>query len=247
MEFNLKGQTAVVTGGTRGIGRSIAEGLLKAGAKVIATYQSNEKAAKEFEESNREYSGCLDLRSFDVTKYEQVEHFYRYVEKTYGEFQILVHGSGIRIDSIVGMMHENDWRKVIDTNLTGTFNMCKLAVQNMMRKKYGRIIIITSPIGKFGFIGQSNYAASKAGQVAFMKSLSKEVASRKITVNCVSPGFIDTDFIGSLTSEQKKKYIDMVPLGRFGSPEDVAHPVLFLASSEAAYITGSTIEVTGGL
>ncbi|SVD80836.1 uncharacterized protein METZ01_LOCUS433690, partial [marine metagenome] len=102
MEFNLKGQTAVVTGGTRGIGRSIAEGLLKAGAKVIATYQSNEKAAKEFEESNKKYSSCLDLRSFDVTKYEQVEHFYRYVEETYGEFQILVHCSGIRIDSIVG-------------------------------------------------------------------------------------------------------------------------------------------------
>jgi 3-oxoacyl-[acyl-carrier protein] reductase len=234
MKFNFKGQTAVVTGGTRGIGRGISEALLKAGVKVIATYQSNDKAAKEFEKSN-------------VTKYDQVEGFYRYVEQTYGEFQILVHGSGIRIDSVVGMMHESDWRKVIDTNLTGTFNMCKLAVQNMMRKKYGRIIILTSPIGKFGFLGQSNYAASKAGQVAFMKSLSKEVASRKITVNCVSPGFIDTDFIGDLSKEQKQAYLDMVPLRRFGSPEDVAHPVLFLVSTEAAYITGATIEVTGGL
>jgi|TARA_B110001454_G_scaffold200191_1_gene205593 3-oxoacyl-[acyl-carrier protein] reductase len=247
MKFNFKGQTAVVTGGTRGIGRGISEALLKAGVKVIATYQSNDKAAKEFEKSNEEYSDFLDLRSFDVTKYGQVEGFYRYVEQTYGEFQILVHGSGIRIDSVVGMMHESDWRKVIDTNLTGTFNMCKLAVQNMMRKKYGRIIILTSPIGKFGFPGQSNYAASKAGQVAFMKSLSKEVASRKITVNCVSPGFIDTDFIGDLSKEQKQAYLDMVPLRRFGSPEDVAHPVLFLVSTEAAYITGSTIEVTGGL
>ena len=236
-----------MTGGTRGIGRGISEALLKAGVKVIATYRSNDKAAKEFEKSNEEYSDFLDLRSFDVTKYDQVEGFYRYVEQTYGEFQILVHGSGIRIDSIVGMMHESDWRKVIDTNLTGTFNMCKLAVQNMMRKKYGRIIILTSPIGKFGFLGQSNYAASKAGQVAFMKSLSKEVASRKITVNCVSPGFIDTDFIGDLSKEQKQAYLDMVPLRRFGSPEDVAHPVLFLVSTEAAYITGSTLEVTGGL
>ena len=247
MKFDFKGQIAVVTGGTRGIGRGITEALLKAGAKVIATYQSNDKAAKEFAESNKKYSDYLDLRSFDVTQYDEVENFYRYVEQAYGAFQILVHCSGIRIDSIVGMMHESDWRKVIDTNLTGTFNMCKLAVQNMMRKKYGRIIVITSPIGKFGFAGQSNYAASKAGQVAFVRSLSKEVASRKITINCVSPGFIDTDFIGDLSEEQKKAYLDMVPLRRFGLPEDVAHSVLFLASAESAYITGATLEVTGGL
>ncbi len=247
MKFDFKGQIAVVTGGTRGIGRGITEALLKAGAKVVATYQSNDKAAKEFAESNKKYSDYLDLRSFDVTQYDEVENFYRYVEQAYGAFQILVHCSGIRIDSIVGMMHESDWRKVIDTNLTGTFNMCKLAVQNMMRKKYGRIIVITSPIGRFGFAGQSNYAASKAGQVAFVQSLSKEVASRKITVNCVSPGFINTDFIGDLSEEQKKAYLDMVPLKRFGLPEDVAHPVLFLASAESAYITGATLEVTGGL
>jgi len=247
MKFDFQGQIAVVTGGTRGIGRGITEALLKAGAKVIATYQSNDKAAKEFAESNKKYSDYLDLRSFDVTQYDEVENFYRYVEQAYGAFQILVHCSGIRIDSIVGMMHESDWRKVIDTNLTGTFNMCKLAVQNMMRKKYGRVIIITSPIGRFGFAGQSNYAASKAGQVAFVQSLSKEVASRKITVNCVSPGFIDTDFIGDLSEEQKKAYLGMVPLRRFGLPEDVAHSVLFLASAESVYITGATLEVTGGL
>ena len=247
MEFNFKGQIAIVTGGTRGIGRGISEVFLKAGAKIIATYQSNEKAAEKFVEANKKYSDYLDLRSFDVTQYNEVEDFYRYVEQAYGEFQILVHGSGIRIDSIVGMMHESDWCKVIDTNLTGTFNMCKFAVQNMMRKKYGRIIIITSPVGRFGFAGQSNYAASKAGQVAFMQSLSKEVASRKITVNCVSPGFIETDFIGDLSEEQKKSYLDMVPLRRFGLPEDVAHPVLFLASVESAYITGAILEVTGGL
>ena len=247
MEFDFKGQTALVTGGTRGIGRGVSEALLKAGAKVVATYHSNAKAAKEFAESRKEYSASLDLGSFDVTKYAQVEDFYRYVEETYGEIQILVHCSGIRIDSIVGMMQERDWGKVIDTNLTGTFNVCKFSVQNMMLKKYGRIIIITSPIGKFGFSGQSNYAASKAGQVAFMKSLSKEVASRKITVNCVSPGFIDTDFIGDLSKEKKQSYLDMIPLKRFGSPEDVANTVLFIASTESSYITGSTIEVTGGL
>ena len=247
MEFNFKGQIAVVTGGTRGIGRGITEALLKAGAKVVATYQSNNNAAEEFFEANKKYSDYLDLRSFNVAQYDEVEDFFRYVERAYGELQILVHGSGIRIDSIVGMMQENDWRKVIDTNLTGTFNVCKLAVQNMMRKKYGRIIVITSPIGRFGFAGQSNYAASKAGQIAFVQSLSKEVASRKITVNCVSPGFIDTDFISDLSEQQKKVYLNMVPLRRFGLPEDVAYPVLFLASTRSAYITGSTLEVTGGL
>jgi len=247
MESNFKRQTAIVTGGTRGIGRGISEAFLKAGAKVIATYQSNKKVAQDFYESNKEYSKYLELRSFDVTQYDEVEQFYKNVEKTHGEFHIMVHCSGIRIDSIVGMMREEDWRNVIDTNLTGTFNMCKFAVQNLMRKKYGRIIVITSPIGRFGFAGQSNYAASKAGQVAFVQSLSKEVASRKITDNCVSPGFIDTDFISGLPEEQKKKYIEMIPLKRFGSPLDVAHPVLFLASAETSYITGANLEVTGGL
>lgn len=247
MKFDFNGQTAVVTGGTRGIGRGIAEALLKSGAKVVVTYQSNSKAAKEFAKYNREFADYLDLRSFDIAQYDEVEHFYRDLEKTHGELQILVHCAGVRIDSIVGMMHESDWQKVINTNLTGTFNMCKLAVQNMIRKKYGRIIVITSPIGRFGFAGQSNYAASKAGQVAFVQSLSKEVASRKITVNCVSPGFIDTDFIGDLTKEQRKFYLDMVPLKHFGLPDDVARPVLFLASPQSSYITGATLEVTGGL
>ena len=247
MKFDFRKQTVIVTGATRGIGRGIAEAFLETGAKVVATYQSNEKSAEVFTESNRKHVGCLDLRRFDVTQYSEVENFYREIEQTYGEFQVLVHCSGIRVDSIVGMMPEEDWRKVIDTNLTGTFNMCKLAVQGMMRKRYGRIIVITSPIGRFGFAGQSNYAASKAGQVALAQSLSKEVASRKITVNCVSPGFIDTDFISDLPEEQKQTYLNMIPLKRFGSPGDVAYPVLFLASSEAAYITGATLEVTGGL
>ena len=169
------------------------------------------------------------------------------MEETHGEFQILVHCSGIRLDSIVGMMREDDWRKVIDTNLTGTFNMCKLAVQNLMRKKVRTYHCHHIAHRPNRVAGQSNYAASKAGQVALVQSLSKEVASRKITVNCVSPGFIDTDFIGDLPEEQKKAYLGMVPLKRFGMPEEVAHPVLFLASAESAYITGSTLEVTGGL
>ena len=247
MEFDFKGQTALVAGGTRGIGRAISEAFLKAGAKVVATYLSNDEEAKKFKKANADRANFLDIYQFNVTDYESVENFYKKVEVKYKSFQILVISSGIRSDSIVGMMKAEDWNRVIDTNLTGTFNLSKLAVQSMMRQRYGRIITLTSPIGKFGFAGQANYAASKAGQVAFTRSLSKEVASRKITVNCVSPGFINTDFIGDIPEEQRKAYKDQVPLKRFGTPEDVTYPVLFLASKEADYITGSVLEVTGGL
>jgi len=247
MEFDFKGQTALVAGGTRGIGRAISEAFLKAGAKVVATYLSNDEEAKKFKKANADRANFLDIYQFNVTNYESVENFYKEVEVKYKSFEILVISSGIRSDSIVGMMKAEDWNRVIDTNLTGTFNLSKLAVQSMMRQRYGRIITLTSPIGKFGFAGQANYAASKAGQVAFTRSLSKEVASRKITVNCVSPGFIDTDFIGDLPEEQRKAYKDQVPLKRFGTPEDVTYPVLFLASKETDYITGSVLDVTGGL
>ena len=247
MEFDFKGQTAVITGGTRGIGRAISEAFLKAGAKVIATYRSNEEEANRFVEANAAHSECLDTFKFDVRSYDEVENFFKEVDSKHGTPQIIVVSSGIRADSIVGMMKTEDWNNVINTNLTGTFNVCKLAVQCMMRQKYGRIITLTSPIGKFGFAGQANYAASKAGQVALVKSLSKEVASRKITVNCVSPGFIDTDFISDLSDEQRDAYKKQVPLKRFGSAEDVATPVLFLASKESSYITGSVLEVTGGV
>jgi 3-oxoacyl-[acyl-carrier protein] reductase len=247
MKFDFKGQTVLIAGGTRGIGRAISEAFLNAGAKVIATYRNNDAEAKKFKESNFAYAECLDIHKFDVANYEGVEKFYREVESKHDNFQVVVISSGIRSDSIVGMMKTDVWNDVIDTNLTGTFNLCKLAVQYMMRQKYGRIIVLTSPVGKLGLAGQANYAASKAGQVAFMKSLSKEVASRKITVNCVSPGFIETSFIADLPDEQRDAYKKQVPLKRFGTPEDVTYPVLFLASKESSYITGSVLEVTGGL
>jgi 3-oxoacyl-[acyl-carrier protein] reductase len=247
MQFDFKEQTAIVSGGTRGIGRAVSEAFLRSGARVIATYKSNRDAAERFVEANGEFADRLHIHGFDVTDAAAVEAFFREVEETHGPFQILVHSSGIRADSIVGLMKEEDWNRVIDTNLGGTFHMCKFAVQSLSRKRYGRIVILTSPIGRFGFAGQANYAASKAGQVAFMRSLSKEVASRKITVNCVSPGFIETDFIADLPDEQRKAYLDMVPVKRFGTAEEVAHATLFLATPEAAYITGSVQEVTGGL
>lgn len=248
MKFDFDNQTAIVTGGTRGIGRAISEAFLAAGAKVIAAYRSNDQAAESFKQACAQYADKLIVRKLDVSKYDEVEEFFKCVETEFSDgFEILVNSSGIRKDSIMGMMAEEDWSNVIDTNLTGTFNMCKLAVQNLVRKRYGRIITITSPVGKIGFAGQANYAASKAGQVALTRSLSKEVASRKITVNCVSPGFIDTEFIGDLPDEQKKRYLEMIPMKRLGTADEVAQAVLFLADRSSAYITGSVLEITGGL
>lgn len=247
MDNDFKDQTVIVTGGTRGIGRGIAEAFLNAGATVIATYVANLDAAEKFKQDNTAHGERLHTRMCDVTDATAVADFYKFIEDTFGTFEVLVNNSGIRRDAVVGMMSDEDWTRVVDTNLTGTFHMSKLAVQNLMRQRYGRIITITSPIGKFGFAGQANYAATKAGQVAFTKSLSKEVASRKITVNCVSPGFIDTEFIADLPEDQRKHYLGQVPMKRFGSVEDVAHAVLFLASRDASYVTGAVLEVTGGL
>lgn len=247
MQFDFKDQTIIVTGGTRGIGRGISEAFLASGGRVIATYHGNSTAAELFKEANKNYADRLDLQQFDVSQYAEAERFFNYLEKTYGKFEVLVNNSGIRRDAVLGMMKETDWRQVIDTNLTGTFNMSKFAVRNLMKERYGRIISITSPIGRIGFPGQTNYAASKAGQVALTLSLAKEVASRGITVNCVSPGFIETDFIADLPEEQRKLYLSQVPLKRFGTAAEVAHCVLFLASRQSSYITGAVLEITGGL
>jgi 3-oxoacyl-[acyl-carrier protein] reductase len=221
--YDFEGQTAIVTGGVRGIGKSIVEGFLKGGARVI------------------------DIQICDVSKYGEVEKFFEYVEQNYEGFEILVNNAGIRKDAVLAMMRESEWHDVIDVNLNGVFYMCKFAVMSMMRKKYGRIIGITSPSGKFGFEGQANYAAAKAGMVALTKSLSKEVARRGITVNCVSPGFIATDLIQDLPEELRNAYIQQIPLKRFGKTEEVAACALFLATKEAAYVNGATLEVTGGL
>ncbi len=239
------GQTAIVTGGTKGIGRAVCEALLKAGAKVTAIYSGDDSAAEDF--FNNADNKALQVVKLDVADYDACDRFYRDFEEKNDRLDILVNSAGIRRDSIVGMMKEEDWRRVMDVNLGGTFNMSKLAVKAMIKNKYGRIISITSPIGRIGFPGQANYAAGKAGQVAFTQSLSKEVAKRNITVNCVSPGFIDTAFIGDLPDKQREEYLKMVPMNRFGKPEDVAECVMFLAGPGASYITGATIEVTGGI
>jgi len=246
--FDFKNQTAIVTGGTRGIGRAIAERFLATGATVVATYAGNDAAAEEFKRANAAHEQRVITRKCDVSQYAQVEAFFKELESHCPNgIDILVNNAGIRKDAVLAMMKAEDWNDVVNVNLTGTFNMSKFAVMNMMRKRYGRIINITSPCGDFGFAGQANYAASKAGQAGLSRSLSKEVASRGITVNCVSPGFIGTELIKDLAENLRKQYTEQVPLKRFGTSDEVATCVLFLATKEAAYITGSTLEVTGGL
>lgn len=245
--YDFTGQTVIVTGGTRGIGRCISEGFLKAGARVIGVYSTNEVAAAQFKQDNSQFAEKIDIQKCDVSQYREVEALFQYIDKNYESFEVLVNNAGIRKDAVLAMMKESEWQDVLNVNLSGVFYMCKFAVMSLMRKRYGRIINVTSPSGKFGFEGQANYAASKAGLIALTKTLSREVGRRGITVNCVSPGFIATELIEDLPDELRKSYTAQVPLKRFGTPEEVAACVLFLASREASYVNGSTLEVTGGL
>jgi 3-oxoacyl-[acyl-carrier protein] reductase len=245
--YDFQGQTVIVTGGTRGIGKAVARSFLKTGARVIVTYTSNEAAAEQFKQDHSQFAENMDIQKLDVTKYEDVEELFKYVDTKYESFEVLVNNAGIRKDSVLAMMKESDWHDVMNVNLAGIFYMCKFAVRSLMRKRYGRIINIGSVMERYGFEGQANYAASKAGLSALTKSLSKEVATRGITVNCVSPGFIATELIEDLPDKLRESYLAKIPLSRFGNTEEVAACILFLASKEASYVTGSTLEVAGGL
>lgn len=243
---DLSGQTAIVTGGTRGIGAAISIALLRAGARVLATFNTGQEAADAFSQrcDSEGLGERLSLHAFDVADAEAVARFYGEIE---GGLEILVNNGGIRQDALLGLMSREAWERVMAVNLTGTFNMCKLGVRAMMAARYGRIVNITSPSGRFGFAGQSNYAASKAGVVALTRSLAREVAPRGITVNCVSPGFVLTDLIRDLPEQKLATLRAEVPMKRFGEPEEVASAVLFLVSGDATYITGAVLPVTGGI
>lgn len=240
-------QNVIVTGATRGIGRAITEAFLARGANVFGIYGGNTEAAEVFAKECRDLNGTIELFQCDVSDPAQVESFYAEIENRISSLEVLVNNAGIRRDAVMAMMKTEDWSKVIDINLNGTYLMSKPAVLLMMRNKFGRIINITSPVSHLGFAGQTNYAASKAGQVGLTRSLAKETAKKKITVNCVSPGFIATDFIDDLPQEQLSEYKKLVPMKRFGTPEEIADAVLFLASKKASYITGSVLEINGGL
>ena len=245
----LTNKKAVVTGATRGIGRAVTLALLAEGAQVYGLYGGNQAAADQLaaEAAELGQAGRLRLQQLDVSDSTAVNAFFSSLENEWDTLDILVNSAGIRRDALVAMLKQEDWQRVLDDNLSGCFNCSKAALPLMLKQKYGRIIFITSPMGHLGFPGQANYAASKAGQIGLMKSLSKEVAKRRITVNCVSPGFIDTDFLTGLGEEQLKGYKKMVPAGRFGTAAEVADAVLFLSSDRAAYINGAVLEITGGL
>lgn len=242
-DFN--GKTVIVTGGIRGIGRAVCEMFLNRGATVVATYAGNHESAAAF---LAEFSDKpLETIAFDVADYDQAEHFFEQFDEKHPVLDILINNAGIRRDNVLAMMPKSDWDAVLDTNLSGTFHMSKLAVMRMSRQRWGRIISVTSPSGRLGFAGQANYAAAKAGQVALTRSLCKEVARRNITVNCVSPGFTDTDLLADFSPEQRKEYQALVPMRRFAQPAEIAAAIAFLASDDADYITGQVLEISGGL
>lgn len=245
--YQFDGQHVIVTGGTRGIGAGLTEAFLKSGATVIATYSGNDEAANRFKEKHSLYGEKLKLKKFDVSKTAEVENFFQQYEQEFPSLEVLVNNAGIRRDSIIPSMNESDWDAVIDTNLKGTYNMTRFAVLAMMKNRYGRIVNMSSIGGKLGLPGQANYAASKAGQIALSLSVSKEVAKRNITVNNVCPGFIETELIADLPDEQVKEYKSQVPMKRFGKVQEVAHAVLFFASKESSYITGTSLDIAGGL
>lgn len=244
----LEGKIAIVTGGSRGIGRAIVEELARNGANVVVNYNSNAAAADEavaaIEAMGRE---GLAVQA-NVADFDQAQSLAKAAIDKFGQIDILVNNAGTTADTLLMTMKENQWDQVLDINLKSVFNMCKAVVRPMIRKKNGgRIINITSVSGITGLPGQTNYSASKAGMIGFTKALAKEVGVRSITVNAVAPGFIPTDLTSTMEEDRLKWILDNTPLNRMGQPEEIAYAVSFLASDRAAFITGETLRVDGGI
>jgi 3-oxoacyl-[acyl-carrier protein] reductase len=228
-------RVVLVTGGSRGIGQGIAERLVKAGHRVAATYRSGEVPP-----------GVLGVQC-DVTDPDQVDMAFSQVESALGNVEVLVANAGITRDTLLMRMSDEDWDQVIATNLTGAFRVARRAARPMIRARFGRIIFMSSVVGQMGSAGQVNYAAAKSGLLGMARSLARELGSRGVTTNVVAPGFIETDMTAELGDDLVKKYAEQIPLGRFGSVDDIAGTVEFLASDAASYITGALIPVDGGL
>lgn len=238
---------ALITGASRGIGRVIAENMAKAGYDIAICYSGNESAAQETISICKKYGVQAMYVKADVSNADDVANMFSEVKSLLGPVNVLVNNAGITKDGLLLRMTEEDFEKVVDINLKGAFLCTKAAIKDMLKAKKGSIINITSIVGVTGNAGQANYSASKAGLIGFTKSVAKEYGSKGITVNAVAPGFIQTAMTDSLPEEVKSTYLKQIPLGRFGTPEDVASVVEFLASEKAAYVTGQVIEVTGGM
>jgi 3-oxoacyl-[acyl-carrier protein] reductase len=247
MQISLKDRIAVVTGGSRGIGRAIAMTLAAAGATVIVNYQRNAAAADETVAAITAADGAAISIQADVSVSADVERLFKTVIDQYGTVDILVNNAGITRDTLLLRMKEDDFDTVIDTNLRGVYLCTKAALRPMTRARSGRIINITSVVGLIGNAGQSNYAAAKAGIIGFTRAVAREMASRGITVNAVAPGYIETELTAGLGEQVRAAILEAIPLGRLGTPQDVANLVCFLASDAAAYITGQTLTVDGGM
>ncbi|MDC0127412.1 3-oxoacyl-ACP reductase FabG [Methylophilaceae bacterium] len=237
---------ALVTGASRGIGASIALELAKNNMFVIGTATSGKgvNAIKENFELNKQKGAGLVL---NVNDNKSIESLIKNIEESYGDINILVNNAGITKDTLLMKMKDEDWDEVINTNLKSVFKLSQSVVRKMMKNRYGRIINISSVVGHTGNAGQTNYTAAKAGMSGFTKSLAQEIGSRGVTVNCVAPGFIDTDMTRNLPEDYKKQLLNKIPLGKLGSPNDIANAVAFLASDDASYITGETLHINGGM
>ncbi|MFM2399165.1 MAG: hypothetical protein RL341_1322 [Pseudomonadota bacterium] len=244
VQIDLSGQVALVTGASRGLGAAIAQALAKAGARVVGTATSQEGAAK----ITATLAGCGGRGEvLNVTDFKAADALVDAIVKQEGKLSILVNNAGITRDGLAMRMKDEDFDAVIQTNLTAAFNLCRSVMRPMMKARSGRIINISSVVGSMGNAGQANYAAAKAGLEGMTRALARELGSRNVTVNAIAPGFIDTDMTRALTEDQAKAMLANVPLGRFGQPDEIAQPVLFLASPMASYITGTTLHINGGM
>ncbi len=244
-EIKFEGQAALVTGASRGIGAAIALELAKRGLSVTGTATTDEGAAK-ISRTLAEYPGCSG-KKLDVNDVSAAETLVNGIVSDFGGLHVLVNNAGITRDMLAMRLKDDDWDAVLDTNLKAVFRMSRAVMRTLMKQRYGRIISITSVVGASGNAGQANYAAAKAGVAGMTRALARELGSRSITVNCVAPGFIETDMTARLPEEQQKALLGQIPLGHLGKPQDIAHAVVFLASPQAAYITGQEIHVNGGM